>query len=127
MSRLILDAGAFIALDRNYRDTWALLLKAIDEEQKMMTHAGIVGQVWRQPARQARLAKALQSVDIVPLTVGLARAAGLLLAATGRADVHDAALAVICEPNDVLVTGDRDDFAALLAEREMQSVAVINP
>ena len=103
MSRLVLDAGAFIALDRNDRSMWARLAIAHQSEQQIITHAGIVGQVWRRPARQARLAQALKAVDVRSLTVELAQAAGLLLAATGRDDVHDAALALVCEPDDILL------------------------
>ncbi len=127
MSRLILDAGAFVALDRNDRETWTRFNLAIQAKQPLITHAGIVGQVWRHPSRQARLAQAFKAVEIVPLTNELARAAGLLLAATGRHDAHDAALAFLCEPDDILITGDIDDLAALLSERGMQSVEVISP
>lgn len=125
MSRLVLDAGAFIALDRNDRSMWARLALARRSEQPIVTHAGIVGQVWRRPTHQARLAQALKAVDIRSLTVELAQAAGLLLAATGRDDVHDAALALVCEPDDMLLTSDVDDLAALLAERRMSSVGMI--
>jgi hypothetical protein len=122
---LVLDAGAFIALDRNDRSMWARLATARKVEQQIVTHAGIVGQVWRRPARQARLAQALQAVDVRPLTVQLAQRAGLLLAATGRDDVHDAALALVCEPKDFLLTSDMDDLAALLAGLRMASVGLI--
>ena len=124
---MILDAGAFIALDRNDRDTWTRLNRAIHTEQKVVTHAGIVGQVWRHRSRQARLAHALKSVDILPITDQLARAAGLLLAATRRDDVHDAALALICGPDDILITSDTEDLVALLSECAMQSVDVLKP
>ena len=125
MSRLVLDAGAFIALDRNDRSMWARLAIAHQSERQIVTHAGIVGQVWRRPARQARLAQALKAVDVRPITVELAQAAGMLLAATGRDDVHDAALALVCEPDDILLTSDIGDLAALLAERRMSSVRMI--
>lgn len=125
MSRLVLDAGAFIALDRNDRSMWARFAIAHQSEQQIVTHAGIVGQVWRRPARQARLAQALKAVDVRSLTVELAQAAGLLLTATGRDDVHDAALALVCQPDDTLLTSDIDDLAALLTERRVSSVGMI--
>ena len=90
-----------------------------------MTHAGIVCQVWRRPERQARLAQAIKAVDVRSLTIELAQRAGLLLAATGTKDVHDAALALVCEPNDVVLTTDIDDLAALLAQRRMFSVGLL--
>lgn len=90
-----------------------------------MTHAGIVGHVWRRPTRQARLAQALKAVEVRPLTLELAQAAGLLLATTARDDVHDGAFALMCEPNDTLLTSDIDDLAALLAERRMRSIGLV--
>lgn len=125
MNRLVLDAGAFVALDRHDRSMWARLAIAHRSGQEIVTHAGIVGQVWRRPARQARLAQALKAVDVRPLTSELARAAGVLLAATGRDDVHAAALAFLCEANDVLLTSDVNDFTALLVESHRRSVAVV--
>ncbi len=125
MSRLVLDAGAFIALDRNDRSMWARLAIARRSEQKIVTHAGIVGQVWRRPTRQARLGQALKAVEVRPLTLELAQAAGLLLAKTARDDVHDAALALLCEPDDTLLTSDIEDLAALLAERRMRSIGLV--
>ena len=104
---------------------WARLAIAHRSAQEIVTHAGIVGQVWRRPARQARLAQALKAVDVRPLTTDLAQAAGLLLAATGLDDVHDAALALICAPADVLLTSDIDDLAMFLAERRMGSVGLV--
>ncbi len=77
------------------------------------------------PRPQARLAQALKGVDVRSLTVELAQAAGLLLAAVGRDDVHDAALALVCEPDDTLLTSDIDDLAALLTERRMSSVGIV--
>lgn len=106
---------------------WERVAVAVRSEQPIVTHAGIVGQVWRHPARQARLAKALKAVEVLPVTAELARASGLLLAATRRDDVHDAALALLCESDDVMITSDTDDLVALLAERGMQSVDVLSP
>jgi hypothetical protein len=104
---------------------WARLALAHRSAHPIVTHAGIVGQVWRSPARQARLAQAIKAVDVRPLGLALAQAAGLLLAATGTHDVHDAALALVCEPEDVLLTSDIDDLAALLAARRMLSVGLL--
>lgn len=125
MSRIILDTGAFIALDRNDRPMWRRLAIAQRDKAELVTHAGIVGQVWRQPRRQARLAQAMKSVDVLPLTNQLARASGLLLAATKSSDVHDAALALLCEPRDVLLTSDVDDLSALLSGRGAFKVGII--
>ena len=93
----------------------------------MVTHAGIIGQVWRDAQRQARLAKALRMIDVFVLDEHLARAAGLLQADAGTSDVHDAALALLCRPNDTVVTGDVDDIARLLGARRLDSVNLVRP
>jgi hypothetical protein len=120
-----MDAGAFIALERNDRSMWARLEIARRSEQQIVTHAGIVGQVWRRPARQVRLAQAIKAVDVRPLTAALAKASGVLLAATSRDDVHDAALALVCEADDILLTSDVDDLTTLLAQRRIYSVGIV--
>ncbi len=91
----------------------------------MVTHAGIVGQVWRRPARQARMAQAITFMRVRPLTIELAKAAGLLLASAGTDDVHDAALALVCQPADLLITSDVDDLATLLDVRGARSVGLL--
>jgi len=125
VSRLVLDAGALIALDRNDRAMWARLATARRARQPLVTHAGVLGQVWRHPTRQARLGQVLDALDVRPLTRELAQRAGLLLAATGHDDVHDAALALLCESGDVLYTGDITDLGLLLAERRTHSVSLV--
>jgi hypothetical protein len=125
VTRLVLDAGAFIALDRNDRSMWARLANAHQANQQLITHAGILGQVWRHPSRQVRLAAALKAVDVRPLTVELAQAAGLLLAAARTTDVHDGALAALCEPADIVFTSDVDDLSKLLAERSLTTVGLL--
>ena len=125
MAGRVLDAGAFVAIDRNDTAMWRRLALARREGSRLVTHTGIVGQVWRRPARQARLAAALEAVDVRPLTVELAKAAGILLAATRTADVHDGALALLCDPEDVLYTSDVDDLTALLAERGATRVGIV--
>jgi hypothetical protein len=76
MSRIIFDAGALIALDRNERSSWIRLATANAEQTPIVTHAGILAQVWRRPARQARLAQVTKGIDVRPLTLELAKAVG---------------------------------------------------
>lgn len=104
---------------------WARMAIARRSGQEIVTHAGIVGQVWRNPTRQARLAQELEAVDVRALTVELAQAGGLLLASTGGHDVADAALAMVCEPDDVVLTSDirtSQPFSRRAASRPDSSV-----
>lgn len=126
MSRVLLDAGALIALDRNDRAMWARLLRVLEREQDLVTHAGIVGQVWRNPARQSRLARSLKFVDVRPLDLELAKESGLLMATAKLIDVHDAALALLCRANDTLLTSDVQDLASLLSARGLTSVDIVH-
>lgn len=63
----VLDSPAFIALDRNERPMWTRLKAAQSVRQPPRTHADVVGQVWRGGSRQARLAQALEGVDVAPV------------------------------------------------------------
>jgi predicted nucleic acid-binding protein len=125
MTRLILDAGAFIALERGDTSMWRRLATAEQTHQEVVTHAGIVGQVWRSPARQAQLARILKTVDVRPLTIHLAKQAGLLLATSGHHDVHDAALAQLCAEGDIILTSDVNDLLLLLGECPLHDVTVV--
>jgi hypothetical protein len=125
--RLILDNGALIALERNDRAMWRRLKAALVTQQVPLSHGGIVGQAWRgHSPRQALLAKALAGVDIQPLDHTLGRAAGELLAKAGRSDVVDAALVLLAEDGDQIVTSDPHDIAplALAARRQIELIRV---
>lgn len=123
---LVLDSGALIALERNDRGMWVRLKAAQLAGQIPVSHAGVIGQVWRGHPRQARLAAALRGVDIVALDDELGRAAGALLGAAGMADVIDAALVLVARDGDDIVTSDPDDIArlAIAADRHIE---VIHP
>ena len=112
---VVLDAGALIALDRNDRAMWVRLEAARRRGDDLMTHGGVVGQVWRGGPRQARLAAALSGIDVRPLDERLGRAAGELLTAAGGHDVVDAALVLLAVDGDDIVTSDVDDLEVLAA------------
>lgn len=112
--RLVLDNGALVALERNDRPMWRRLALALAAGQVPVCHGGIIGQAWRgRGPRQALLARALDSIDVVPLDDQLGRAAGELLARAGRSDVVDAALVLVAEHGDQIVTSDPDDLEPL--------------
>ena len=112
---MVLDAGAFVALERNDRAMWRRLKGALIDGEPPITHGGVVGQVWRGgPGRQVLLARALQAVDGIALTVELGRQAGLLLTASGTSDVVDAAVVVLANHEDIIITSDPGDIARLV-------------
>lgn len=112
---LVLDSGALVALERDERPMWARLKAAQLAGDLPLTHAGVLGQVWRGGQRQARLAQALAGIDVRSLDEPLGRAAGQLLAASGLADVIDAGVVVLATDGDEIVTVDREDFRQLAA------------
>lgn len=112
--RYVLDAGALIAIERADRDAIGRLRLALDRDDDVVTHGGVLGQVWRGGARQARLARALRGIEVAGLDAPLGRRAGALLAATGGSDVVDAAVAALAGDGDVVVTSDPDDLLPLV-------------
>lgn len=113
---IILDAGAFVALERGDRATWRRLKAALLSGSPPMTHGGVIAQVWRGgTGHQTRLARSLQAVETVPLDEELGRRAGVLLARSGLGDAVDAALAAMAAHGDRIITSDPHDLAALVA------------
>lgn len=110
---LVLDSGALIAYERGDQVVRAYLERAERTETAVSTTTGVVAQVWRDPARQARLSRLLRGVDEAELTKRHARAVGILLSRSGTADVVDASIVDMAEDGDEILTGDPDDIAAL--------------
>ncbi len=68
-THIVLDAGAFVAGERNDKRVRALVQLAEASEVTVRTSSGVVAQVWRGGSRQARLARLLGSgtIDERPL------------------------------------------------------------
>src|SRR5262249_20097894 len=90
----VFDAGALIAFERADREVVMLVKRLLARGGKVVLPAGVVGQTWRDGARQARLARLLGSpvTVIEPLDDYRARAAGQLCGISGTHDVIDAAV-----------------------------------
>src|SRR6202453_1954511 len=111
---LILDAGAFVAVERGDRDVVALVKRERLSGRAPVTNGGVVGQVWRGGSgRQAPLARLLAGVDVVPLDDLLGRRAGMLLARSGHADAIDAAVVCLAGDGDDILTSDPEDLRDL--------------
>ena len=113
---LVLDSGALIALEKNHRAMWSRLKAALLAKSVPLTHGGVVGQAWRGGGpRQALLSRALEGIDVRPLDESLGRAAGSLLARDDSIDVIDAALVLLADDGDDIVTSDAEDLEPLAA------------
>lgn len=111
---LILDAGALLAVERGDRDTIALLKRELHARRAPLTHGGVLGQVWRGGAgRQARLARLLPALDVAPLDEAMGRRAGVLLGRAAARDVIDAAVVLLAEDGDTILTSDPGDLESL--------------
>jgi predicted nucleic acid-binding protein len=114
MIAIVLDAGALIALERGDRLARAYVFLAEQGRARLFTSSGVVAQVWRGGARQARLARLLAS-DLVtecPLDPAASRRIGAMAAAVGAADVVDGHVAVLAlERGARVMTSDPADIA----------------
>ena len=116
MTGLTLDSGALIGLERADRKVVTLLRRAIALGVPIAVPAGVVGQVWRNGARQARLARLLRStaVEIEPLDDARARAAGQLCGVARTDDVIDASVALCARRRGhCVLTADVEDIRRL--------------
>jgi len=123
---LVLDAGALIALERGERPMWTRLKAAKMAGDVPVTHAGVLGQVWRGSPRQAQLARALRGIKVQSLDERLGRSAGVLLGKADLSDVIDAAVVLLSADGDDIVTSDPDDLS-LLAASAGRHVELIRP
>lgn len=114
MAALVFDSGALIALERGDRKVAALLVAAVAGGAEAVTSCACVAEVWRDPARQARLTRALTGFLERSLDPASARACGVLLAQTGTSDIADAALCQLAHDGDTVLTSDPRDIARLL-------------
>lgn len=113
---LVLDAGAFVSIERGSRELVAQIKRERQFGRVPVTHGGVVGQVWRGGAgRQARLAQLLAHVEVVPLDAVLGKRAGTLLSRAGCSDVIDAAVVLLAQDDDLILTTDPGDLVTLAA------------
>lgn len=115
MTALLLDSGAFVAVDRDDRAMMARLKAARRLGYDLRTTGVIVAEeVWRDASgRQANLARLLKAVDVRPVDGELGRRAGVLLGRADLRDAPDATLVAVAEAGDRLVTSDPEDMARL--------------
>jgi hypothetical protein len=111
---LILDAGALVAVERGDPLTYARIKRELLARRAPRTHGAVLGQVWRGGARrQARLARLVPALEIVPLDRALGQRAGVLLGRARMNDVVDAAVVALALDGDTILTSDPEDLEAL--------------
>ena len=96
---------------------WALIKRALERGDELHTTHPVLAQVWRRPARQANLARAVRHFMVHPLDESVA--VGRKLAQTGASDVVDAHLVVVAETlGTFILTSDPNDMSVLNARFE---------
>jgi predicted nucleic acid-binding protein len=110
---LTLDAGALIALERDRPDIRAILTLARRAGAEIHVLPGVVAQVWRGGARQARVARLLAAPDVtVPeFDESTARLVGELCGLSGHSDIVDVHVVLHARLHGhQVVTSDPDDL-----------------
>jgi PIN domain len=116
MPALVLDAGALIAADRDDRELLAKLRVAERHGLGLRTNGAVIAEVWRDSGgRQARLARLLKAVDVVPVDEDLGRQAGTLLGKSDIDDPVDATVVAIAIAGDRILTSDARDIGKLVS------------
>lgn len=90
-----------------------MLLSVAD---RVIVPAGVVAQVWRGSARQARVASVLKASNatVEPLDLEAAKVVGVVCADAGTSDVVDASVAIAgLVHRAVVLSSDPDDLLAL--------------
>ncbi len=121
---LLLDAGGLIGYDRRSTTVIAFIETAQRRQVPIRTTSGVVAQVWRNEADQARLARLLRGVDEQEITVARSRSIGRLLAASATADVIDASLIDIALDGDEILTSDPGDISNLAVAARKRLVII---
>jgi hypothetical protein len=114
MSRVILDAGAYVAFERGDTAVRAHIAAARRLGHELTTTSPVVAQVWRS-ARQALVSKLVAATRVDAPTEASARRAGELLAATRTKDVVDAFVVLLARDGDVILTSDLRDLRVLVS------------
>jgi hypothetical protein len=114
---VILDAGAFVAIERRDRRIEAMLRVLQAQRVPLWTSAAVVAQVWRNGRKQVLLARILPGVGVRALAPGDDLRIGELLAVTRTDDVIDGHVALLADDTDRILTSDPDDLARLVEAR----------
>lgn len=116
---VVLDAGALVAIDRGDREANRVLHRT--RSRGVRTSSAVVAQVWREGAKQARLALALRGIEVVALDKAVDRRIGELLRESVTSDVVDGHVALLANTGDYVFTSDVGDIGRLLDVRGVRA------
>jgi len=112
---VVLDAGAFIAVERRNRVMVHLVRRFAEEAIPLVTSAGVVAQVWRGGGRaQAPLVFLLRRTEVADLTHAVAKTLGRMLGTSQTSDPVDAHVVLLARQRGwPVLSSDRKDLTAI--------------
>jgi hypothetical protein len=120
---IVLDAGAFIALERRDRVMTHLAKRLADARTPLVTSAGVVAQVWRGAHQQVPIAFLLRRTIVVDLTNAAAKTVGRFLAVTGTSDPIDAHIVLLAREREwPVLTSDVEELRAIDPTLELHPI-----
>jgi hypothetical protein len=129
--QLVLDSGALSALAAGNLNARAAMLLASRRDLDVVVPAVVLAQVIRGGPQDAAVNRILKGVDdYVPITIPLARQAGVLLQKTATTDVVGALVAPVAlqQLPARILTSDPDDLCTLVmtdsAHSRVQIIAI---
>jgi hypothetical protein len=125
---LVLDSGGVSRLARRTRFTAALIVALREQDlwPPLVPSVVLVECVRGHSGRDAHTNAFLKTCNIAEeIPEGLARRAALLRRKAGRGSAVDALVVALAEPNGAVLTGDRDDLAALAEFAENVRIEIV--
>jgi len=121
---VVLDAGAFIALERRSPLMVRLARRFEEERTPLVTSAGVVAQVWRGGTRaQVPIAFLLRRTEVVDLTYAVAKTLGKMLGVSRTADPIDAHIVLLArERGWTTISSNVGDLHAIDPTLVVQSI-----
>lgn len=123
-SGVVLDAGAFIAVERSAPVMSRFIAYADRHDTPMVTSAGVIAQVWRGGRdKQVPLAFVVGRTHVVELDHPTARLLGLVLGLTGTRDPIDAHVVLLArERGWPILTSDPEDLRKIDPTVELEVI-----
>jgi len=112
---VVLDSGAFIALEKHNPVMTHLVERLAREATSLVTSAGVVAEIWRGGKdAQIAIVYLLRRTQVVDLTNAVARVLGLMLGATRTRDPIDAHIVLLArERGWPVLSSDVADLRAI--------------
>jgi hypothetical protein len=112
---VVLDAGAFIALEKPNGHVAKLLARLLRANVPLVTSGGVVAQVWRGGSgRHTPIGMLLPQVEVLALDLSQGKLVGMLLGVSGAADPVDGHVVLVArERGWPVLTSDENDLRAI--------------